>query len=74
MFSNLAAQRIQSGAMQTLQQLDPRKQTVQNYLGNIKFRCTVEKPSSLEELVAVMVKAKKEKKKVRAVGAFHAWS
>jgi hypothetical protein len=72
--SNLAAQRIRSDAVQAFQQLDPRKQTVHNYLGNIKFRCTVVKPSSLEELVEVIVRAKKEKQKVRAVGAFHAWS
>jgi hypothetical protein len=50
------------------------KATVHNYLGTIQFDCTVEKPSSIKELAAVMVKARKEKKKVRAVGAFHAWS
>jgi hypothetical protein len=56
-------------------ELERRKQvTVHNYLGNIHFDCTPTAPKNLEELIDVMVTARREKKGVRAVGAFHAWS
>jgi hypothetical protein len=70
-----AALLIYSDIKKVLHEAHLRKQvTVQNFLGNIAFQCTVESPSSLEALVHVMVKAKQEKQNVRAVGAFHSWS
>ena len=71
----LAALHIYSDIKKVLHEVHLRKQViVQNYLGNIAFQCTVESPRNLKELVDVMVKAKQEKRNIRAVGAFHAWS
>ncbi len=53
---------------------EDHKVTVHNYTGNVTFQCYQATPSSLDELIAVMAKAKQEKLKVRAVGALHSWS
>jgi hypothetical protein len=50
------------------------KVTVQNYIGNVSFECIVSTPKTLDDLLNVMAKAKRENLNVKAVGSFHAWS
>jgi hypothetical protein len=53
---------------------DETEVTITNDPGNISFKCIPESPTSLDELVQLMARAKRENRKVKAAGSLHAGS
>jgi hypothetical protein len=48
--------------------------TLYNDLGNVSFQCFESIPQNLNDLVNLIAKAKRENLKIKAIGAFYAFS